>query len=79
MVVKMMEGALFESELALQGYLTFYHLLLAFVLKYPELRAEIDRRVDDFAASERNPDNSISLLTFYFLLLSRWSLKTRVP
>jgi predicted RNA-binding protein with RPS1 domain len=52
MIVEMMKGSLFESELALQGYLTFYHLFLALVLKYPELQREIDRRVESFLGSE---------------------------
>lgn len=53
MIVQIMKGSLFESELALQGYLTFYHLFLAFIVKYPELQTEIDNRVKNFLASEQ--------------------------
>jgi len=53
MIVEIMKGKMHESEVALQGYLSFYHLFLAFVLKYPELQKEIDERVRVFLESER--------------------------
>lgn len=53
MIVEIMKGKTHESEVALQGYLSFYHLFLAFVLKYPELQREIDDRVRTFLESER--------------------------
>lgn len=53
MIVEIMKGKTHESEVALQGYLSFYHLFLAFVLKYPELQQEIDERVRIFLESEK--------------------------
>ena len=37
-VCALCEGAMHESAVTLQGYMYFYHLLLAFVQKYPELQ-----------------------------------------
>jgi len=53
MIVEIMKGKTHESEVALQGYLSFYHLFLAFTIKYPELQKEIDNRVKLFLESER--------------------------
>jgi ubiquitin-protein ligase/predicted RNA-binding protein with RPS1 domain len=53
MIVEIMKGKTHESEVALQGYLSFYHLFLAFTIKYPELQKEIDNRVKVFLESER--------------------------
>jgi len=53
MVVRMMEGDLYESILAIQGYLSFYHLFLAFTQKYPELVEAIDSRISTFLKNEQ--------------------------
>ena len=45
-------GATHESAVALQGYMYFYHLLLAFVQKYPELQVVADERIRAFKQSE---------------------------
>jgi hypothetical protein len=53
MIVQMMNGSVHESEAALQGYLSFFHLFLALVSKHPELQEEVDGRVAAFLQAER--------------------------
>jgi len=44
---------LHASEVALDGYCAFHHLLLSCAERWPDIRAEADRRVRSFLASER--------------------------
>ena len=44
---------LHASEVALDGYCGFHHLLLSCAERWPDIRAEADRRVRDFLAGER--------------------------
>jgi ubiquitin-protein ligase len=53
MVVSMMKGDMHASMVALEGYMAIYHLLLAFIERYPCLRETIDTKLDDFMAGER--------------------------
>jgi len=50
------EIQLFDSIKALEGYMSFYHLLLAFVQKYPGLIDMANKRVRDFITDEKNRD-----------------------
>jgi len=66
MVVKTMQGDLHESIAALEGYILFYHMLLAFAEESPMLRKIVDRRVAKFKKSEwgRSKDNVPNLGEF---------------
>jgi len=52
MIVDTMKGEMHESIVALEGYTMFYHLLLAFIEKFPELQVLIDSKVENFRRGE---------------------------
>ena len=52
MVVRIMEGSAHESMVSLQSYVYFYHLLLAFAQKYPEIQDAVDERARLFLSGE---------------------------
>jgi len=66
MVVKTMEGQLHESIAALEGYVLFYHMLLAFAEAMPEIRKIVDERIAGFIHNEwgRSKDNVPNLGEF---------------
>jgi hypothetical protein len=53
MVVNVMSGELHASIKALEGYISFHRILLAFCERYPALQKLIDDRVEAFARDER--------------------------
>merc|ERR1719461_2035827 len=66
MVVKTMNGQLHESIAALEGYVLFYHMLLAFAEAMPEIRKIVDERIAGFILNEwgRSKDNVPNLGEF---------------
>lgn len=66
MVVKTMQGQLHESIAALEGYVLFYHMLLAFAEAMPEIRQIVDKRIAKFLRNEwgRSKDNVPNLGEF---------------
>lgn len=55
MIVRVMKGELHESIIALEGYMMFYHTMLAFIIKYPFLQKFINKNLGEFV--EKNENN----------------------
>lgn len=51
---------LHASEVAVEGYCAFHHLLLCCSERWPDIRIEAERRVNAFLSSERGRDKSVT-------------------
>jgi len=80
--VEVEEIQLFDSIKALEGYMAFHHLLLAFAIKYPKLVELANEKVRDFCKKEAVRDKEhtpdIGELIVY-LSLSKYSWKQFFP
>lgn len=71
MIVKTMKGELHESIVAMEGYAMFYHLLIAFIVKYPYLQTFIDKNLQQFISNNQQRDKKhVKSLGEWIALLS---------